>query len=150
METIVLKPIIRDRAQIEKVPAAAFYPGHLVELTTADKVQKHSTQNGVVTPPMFAIEDNIQGKTIDDAYATTGRAQVWIPQRGEEVYAVLADGQTVTIGSKLASNGDGTLKTHTANIIAVALEALDLSDSSGGETEDDSLGYDKRIKVRIV
>ena len=148
--TIVLKQVFRDRAQIEKVPAAAFHPGHLLELTTADKVQKHSSQNGVVTPPMFAIEDNLQGKTIDDAYATTGRAQVWIPQRGEEVYAVLADGQNVSVGSTLASNGDGTLKTHTSNIIAVAIEALDLSDSSGGESEDTALGYDKRIKVRIV
>ena len=149
MKTIVVKQVQRDRAQIEKVPAAAFYPGHLLELTTADKVQKHSTQNGVVTPPMFAIEDNIQGNTIDAAYATTGRAQVWIPQRGDEVYAILADGQNVSIGSKLASNGDGTLKIHTANIIAVAIEALDLSDSSGGES-DGTLGYDKRVKVRIV
>lgn len=150
MKTIVVNQVSRDRAQIERVPAAAFHPGHLLELTTADKVQKHSTQNGLVTPPMFAIEDNLQGKTINDAYATTGRAQVWMPQRGDEVYAVLADGQNVSIGSKLASNGDGTLKTHTANIIAVAIEALDLSDSSGAETEDSALGYDKRLKVRIV
>ena len=149
MKTIVVNQVQRDRAQIEKVPAAAFYPGHLLELTTSDTVQKHSSQNGIVTPPMFAIEDNIQGNTIDTAYATTGRAQVWIPQRGDEVYAVLADGQNVSIGSKLASNGDGTLKIHTANIIAVATEALDLSDSSGGESSG-TLGYDKRVKVRIV
>lgn len=149
MKTIVVNQVQRDRAQIEKVPAAAFYPGHLLELTTSDTVQKHSTQNGVVCPPMFAIEDNIQGKTIDDAYATTGRAQVWIPQRGDEVYAILADGQNVSIGSLLASNGDGTLKIHTANIIAVAIEAVDLSDSSGGESSG-TLGYDKRVKVRIV
>ena len=149
-KTIVLKQVARDRAQIEKVPAAAFYPGHLLELTTADKLQKHSTQDGVVTPIMFAIEDNIQGNTIDTVYAVTGRAQAWIPKAGDEVYAVLADGQTATIGSKLTSNGDGTLKVGTSNIVAIATEALDLSDSSGGETEDSTFGYNKRIKIRIV
>lgn len=146
--TIVLKQIQRDRAQMEKVPGAIFYPGHLLEITTADKFQKHSGAAGVVAPKIFAIEDENQGKTIDDAFAVTGKAVGWIPQPGDEVYAVLADGETATIGSKLVSNADGTLKIGTANVVGMALEALDLSTSSGVES-DGTLGYDKRIKIVI-
>jgi len=146
--TIILKQIQRDRAEIEKVPAAAFYPGHLLEITTADKFQKHSGAAGVVAPKMFAVEDDMQGNTIDDAFDTSGRAVGWIPQPGDEVYAVLADGETATIGSKLVSNADGTLKVGTANVVGMSLEAIDLSDSSGAES-DGTLGYDKRIKIVI-
>ena len=146
--TIILKQIQRDRAEMEKVPAAAFYPGHLLEITTADKFQKHSGAAGVVAPKIFAVEDENQGKTINDVFATTGRAVGWIPQPGDEVYAVLADGEDIAIGDKLVSNADGTLKEGTANVVGMSLEALDLSDSSGAES-DATLGYDKRIKIVI-
>jgi len=162
-QTIVLKQVQIGRAQIEKVPAAAFYPGHLLERTSADKVQKHSTSGGTCSLPMFAIEDENQGNGIDDAYGTSDRAVCWMPQRGDQVYAVLADGQNVAIGDYLESNGDGTLKKFAADtadsddaftgydrqVVAQADEALNLSDSSGGESSG-TLGYDKRIKVTIV
>ena len=148
--SIVLRQGQAQRVQLEKIPAAAFYPGHLVELTSADKVQKHSSAAGLTSPPMFAIEDENQGNGIDEAFGTSDRAVCWIPQKGDWVLAILADGQNVSIGSKLTSNGDGTLKVGTANISAIAMEAMDLSDSSGAETEDSALGYDKRLWVMIV
>ncbi len=60
----------------------------------------------------------------------------------------LADGETAVIGSKLCSNADGTLKLGTANIVGMALEALDLSESSGEES-DGIGGFDGRIKIVI-
>jgi hypothetical protein len=113
---------------------------------------------------MFAIEDENQGKGIDDAYAADARVVCWMPQRGDQVQAILADGQTIVIGDYLESNGDGTLKKYSPDtadsddpftgydrqVVAQADEALDLSDSSGGETADTALGYDKRINVTIV
>jgi len=149
-KSIVMRQGQAQRVQIEKAAAAALYPGHMLELTTADKVQKHSTQNGIATPPMFALEDENQGNDITDAFAADDKVVSWIPQKGDWVLAVLADGQTATIGAKLASNGDGTLKVHTSAIVAIAMEALDLSDSSGAETADAELGYDKRLWVMIV
>lgn len=146
--TIILKQIQRDRAQMEKVPAAAFYPGHLLEVTSAGKFQKHSGDAGVVAPKIFAIEDENQGKTIDDVYATTGRAVGWIPQPGDEVYAIVADGENIAIGDKLVSNADGTLKEGTANVVGMALEAYDLSGSSS-EPSDAYLINDVRIKIVI-
>jgi hypothetical protein len=73
----------------------------------------------------------------------------------------------VAIGALLESNGAGLLQAHTPDvesfesaeagsitvlsnqIVGVALEAIDISDSSGGESSG-PLGYDKRIAIRIV
>jgi hypothetical protein len=162
-QTIVLKQVQIGRAQIEKQAVAELYPGHLLERTSADKVQKHSTIGGTCSLPMFAIEDENQGNGIDDAYAADDRVVCWMPQRGDQVQAVLADGQSVAIGDYLESNGDGTLKKFAADtadsddpftgydrqVVAQADEAVNLSDSSGAESSG-TLGYDKRINVTIV
>lgn len=151
---------------VEKVANAAITPGMLIEPMSTDKVRAHATAEGNVVP-MFALEDELQGNGINDAYSADDPVQCWIPQRGEEVYAILADGYNIAIGEFLASNGDGYLREHTAEteswevseagsvtvrplaIVAQALEAVDTSDSSGGESSG-ALGYAKRIRVRIV
>jgi len=162
--TIVLRQGQAQRVELEKIPAAAFYPGHMVELISADKVQKHSTAGGSAFP-MFAIEDENQGNGIDVVFGTSGRAVCWIPQRGDWVLAILNDDSAaVVIGAKLESAGNGNLTLHVADtadsddpitvydkqIVAIAMEALDLSGSSGAETPDATLGYDKRIWVMVV
>lgn len=138
--------------------AVAINPGMLLEVTSAGTIQKHSTAGGNVLP-IFALEDELQGGGIDTAYAVSSKIQCWIPQRGDQVYAVLADGQTAVIGSFLESNGDGYLRVYSADstgtyyhnqIVGQALEALDLSDSSGAESSVSPLGYNKRIKIRII
>lgn len=138
--------------------AVAITPGSLLELASATTIQVHSTSGGNALP-MFALEDELQGKGIDDNIAASNKVQVWIPGRGDQVYAILKDGQNVSAGDFLESNGDGTLKKHSADsagaveypevIVGVALEALDLSASSGAESSG-ALGYNKRIKVRII
>jgi len=152
----------------EYTAAAAIIPGMLLEYTDAGEVQAHATAGGNAIP-MFALEDGLQGKGIDDSYADDDQVQVWIPGRGDQVYAILADGNTVDIGDYLESNGAGYLQLHATDtesfesaeagsisvyplqIVAQALEALDLSASSGESCPSEiPLGYDRRIKVRIV
>jgi hypothetical protein len=146
--------------------AAAITPGQLLELTSSETVQAHSSA-GQNAPKYFALEDELQGNGIDDAYASGDKVQVWSCVPGEEVYAILADGENVAIGDLLESNGAGYLQAHVADtesfesaetgsitvyplqIVGQALEALDLSDSSGGESSG-ALGYNKRIEIRIV
>lgn len=143
--------------------AVAVNPGMLLELTSAGLVQAHSTAGGNVLP-MFALEDELQGNGIGDAYAVSGKIQVWIPTRGDQVQAILADGENASVGDLLESNGDGYLRVHvpvTADsddavtvvpnpIVGVALENVDLSGSSGEETEDALLGFNERIEIRII
>lgn len=148
--TVTLKNYLHIRE--EYVAAAAITPGHLVELASTGKVQVHSSA-GENTLPMFAVEDELQGNGIADAYSADDQVQVWIPTRGDQVYGLLANGQNVAIGAFLESAGDGTLQEHTPDgssvtiysnqIVGVALEAVDMSDSSGADPSG-------RIKVRII
>lgn len=123
----------------EALAVAAITPGHLVELTSADKIQKHSGA-GLAAERAFAVEDDLQGNDIDDDYSAGAIAQYNIYRPGDEVYALLANGESVAIGDKLESNGDGTLRkvdTDTSaatievgSIVGVAKAALDMSGSS--------------------
>jgi len=153
--TIKLKKYLDIIEEYDAV--AAITPGMLLEFTSAGKVQKHASAGQNVVP-MVALEDELQGNDIGDAYSADDKVQVWVPVRGEHVYMILADGEDVSIGDPLESNGAGLLQKHVADsattiypnqIVGQALEAIDISDSSGGESSGD-LGYDKRIKVRIV
>lgn len=142
----------------EYIASATIIPGELLELDSDGKVKPHATAGGNVGPIMFALEDELQGEGIDDTYATNDPVQVWIPKPGDEVYAILADGQNAAKGNFLESAGSGALAVHSSDIsdapnitnqiVAVALEAVNRS----GSTEDSSspLGGDYRIKVKIV
>lgn len=144
----------------EFIASAAITPGHLVELypTTAGEIRVHSTAGGNVLP-MFALENELEGQGIDDAYAHEDPVQVWVPGRGDIVNAILADGQHIEIGDFLESAADGTLTKHTADawtshntgtvyaaaIVGVATEHVDVSGSSGLHPVSGL-----RIKVRIL
>ena len=149
--TIVLKKYLD--IQFEAAAAAAITPGMLVEITSSGTVQAHSTAGGNQTP-QFAIEDALQGKTIADAYEALEQVRVRIAQRGDEIYALLKNGETAVIGSLLESDGAGSLAVHVADgsaasnltnqIVGYALEALDLSDSSAIDLN----MY--RIQIRVI
>lgn len=132
---------------IEALAAAALSPGHLLERTSADKLQKNSAA-GLQCQRIVAVEDELQGNDIDTAYASGAlvRAESFLP--GDRAYVYLKAGENVAIGAKLSSAGDGTLKAATAytaatftagtpdvytaavmptEVIAIAREALDLS-----------------------
>jgi hypothetical protein len=139
----------------EWIANAAITPGHLVEVINSSgspKVRVHATAGGNAIP-MFALEDELQGNGIDTAYAATAPVQVWVAGRGDEVYALLANGQTVVVGDFLESAGDGTLQKHATDsagvgtlslqIVAIALENVDMSDSSGADPSG-------RIRVKVV
>jgi hypothetical protein len=142
----------------EYVASAAIIPGMLVELMSTGEIRAHATAGGSAMA-MFALEDELQGKSIDDAYAHEDPVQVWIPGPGDQVNALLDDGETVTIGAFLESAGNGFLQKYVADvtdsaesdnlidhqIIAVALEAVDLESSS-----DTWPISGRRILVRIV
>jgi len=109
--------------------AVALTPGMLLEVINGGYVAKHGTSEGSVTPPMFALEDELQGRGIDDNYAVSSKIQVWIPGRGDRVYALMKNGVSVVAGDLLASGGDGTLikyvdvSTQPNRVVAIAMEA---------------------------
>jgi len=161
-KTIYLRQGQAQRVQIERRAVAALYPGHLLELTSANKVQKHSVAGGSIQIPMFALEDEDQGHDIDDAFAADDLVICIIPQRGDFIQAVLDDGENVAIGDKLESAGGGLLQKHVADsadsddsftgivnqVVGIAMEAMDLSGSSE-ENSEAPFAADKRIWIMI-
>ena len=121
----------------ELVAAATITPGMLCEETSAEKVQAHSTEGGRAEL-MFAYEDQLQGKTVDDDYSADDQVFLMLPVVGSEVCALLAVGENVSIGDELISAGDGTLiaigsaasATTVQQVIARAVEAQDNSAGS--------------------
>ncbi len=116
----------------EMTSVGVITPGMLVEIDSAGEVQAHSSGGGDVIP-MYALEDELQGKSIDDDFAADDKVQVWIPYRGDIIYALVADGEDIAIGDYLTSNGDGTLKEDTGSdtLVAQAIEAVTPSGADG-------------------
>ena len=130
----------------EALADAGITPGHLIE-RTATGVKVHATAGGVA-PALFAVENALEGKQTDHAYVADERVQFEHYGPGDEISAILAQGETVTIGSMLESAGDGTLQVSAetaseipGSVVAQALEALDLSTSSLSATA---------LKVEII
>lgn len=131
---------------------SAITPGHLVELLATGKVAPHGPAD-VNAFPMFAVEDELQGKGIDNAYAAGDQVQCWIPGRGDVVNAILKDGENVGVGDFLTSAGDGTLKqtdfasSATEPGLAVIGQVVKACDMSGSSSLDPVGG---RVQVRII
>lgn len=130
----------------EAEAAAAITPGHLVELDSAGKVQVQSTA-GAAAQRAFALENDLIGGAVGDAYATGGTVKYGIFEPGAEVYAFLDGGENVAIGATLVPAGDGSLIAETSfeagAVCAIAKEAVDNSSESAG-------GAQARITVEVV
>lgn len=129
----------------EGVTDEAVTPGHLLEFGGSNDLQKHSTAGGNAAA-MFAMENDLVGDGISDAYAAGETVQYGIFQPGAIVYALLSSGENVAKGADLESNGDGTLQAHSVSadsqpVNAVICRAAEAVNASGGDT---------RIKVEIV
>jgi len=120
--------------------AAAITPGMLLVMDADGKVVPHNSAAGPAEKA-FALEDALQGRTIATDYAADELVAVVMASPGDVVYALLSGGEKVNPSSFLNSNGDGTLQAGITNAIAVALEAVDASDSNN---------VNERIRVRIL
>lgn len=137
--TITLK--VGDDGMIRKegVAASAVTPGMLVKRTSAG-VAAQSAAGGYV-PKAFALENDLVGDDIDDAYDADDTVQIGIFGAGCEVYAFLAYGENVVIGDALSAAAGGALQKQagTEPTIAFALEAVN----------NNAAGLD-RIKVEVA
>jgi hypothetical protein len=143
--------IMGDGVRKEAAANGTIYPGYLIYKSSSTQFSAHGTAGGNAQK-MFAVEDDLQGNEIDTAYASASRMLGCIFRAGDEVQALLAEGENVSIGDYLESSGDGYLRKHDATnlyesagaptnaeilytngLVGIALEDLDLSQSSGIE-----------------
>lgn len=116
-----------------KAGEAGIYPGMQVKLDANGEVIKHSTSGGALgDEKMFAMEDQIQGKTVDQVYANDSIVTVILPRVGCEINVLLEDGETVAPATKIMAGGTGQVKANAAGtqIIGMSTGTLDLSGSS--------------------
>lgn len=120
----------------EFVAGGAISPGHLLEMEADGDVIVHATASGKA-PKLFAREDALQGRTIDDAYASGERVSCFYAKSGQRVLGILKQGEEVVKGDALVSGGDGTLikvaDASAGNTIAFAAEDLDNNPGDGPE-----------------
>lgn len=130
----------------EGVTDEAVTPGALLEYGGSNDVQNHSTAGGNAAK-MFALENDLVGDGIDDAYAAGETVQIGVFRAGAKVYAWLEAGENVAVGAKLESAGNGSLQAHTAvstnvPVDAIVAEAREAVNNGGGSSV--------RIEVEVL
>jgi hypothetical protein len=150
----------------------SIYPGMLVQLNSDNTVQPHSSVNKFAYP-MFALEDAMQGNGIDTVYVAGNQVQLWIPTRGDIVYALVLDNEVINVGDLVGSGGNGRLRRvvptdqswesiegggvgfiagtdiSTLSVIGVALDAVNLTLNAGTESSAGGPEY-PRVRIRIL
>jgi len=112
---------------------ALIYPGMLCRVDSDGNVCKANTEGGKVEV-LVAIEDSLQGKTVDDAYTLGNPVRLVRFRPGEEFHVRQHGHTSITEGEQLVSKGDGTARSASDSgsygdtAFAVALETQDLSD----------------------
>lgn len=137
-----LKPTTIDlggpSVQREGIAGGAITPGMLVR-DIGGTISVHNAAGGV-GPAAFAVENDMIGKGIEDAYALGDQVIYRVFGEGAGVLARLASGQNVAAGVYLQSNGAGFLTAIATadNAVAQAQEAVNATSGAA------------LIRVRIV
>jgi len=147
-----------DNAIREELAAGGVIsPGQLLEINSSDAVIRHNSA-GQNQYQLIALQDFPQGKDIDDDYASGEQVQAIWARRGMIINMLLKEGETVVIGGFVESDGAGDVQAYTADIdasadtttiysnqiVGVARQAVDLSDSSGADPAT------RRILIQII
>ncbi len=120
---------------------AGIYPGMLLKMASDGDVEIHDDENGRAEG-LFAEEDALQGRTVSLVYTVDEVVSLILPGLGCEIRALIQDEQDISIGDKLVSAGDGTLKALgtldseaiDVFVIGVAMEDCDLTGSDTPST----------------
>jgi hypothetical protein len=135
--TIVLKGDLRLRHE-EFRAGGTIRPGHNLIINSSNAVVVNNVAAGAGSTAFsnfFAKEDALQGKTVDDAYASSDLVPVHMAHAGDKIQGrVAAAAVAIVVGDRLVSNGDGCVKKAadavTGRTIGIAAEAVD--NSAGG------------------
>ena len=128
---------------INEYPAgAAITPGSLLSVNSDGEVVVNATAGGP-TAGMFALEDELQGKTTRQAYAAGDPVQCWNVQPGEEVLALVDSGFDPDVGAILEPSTGGQLRAYDSGIGP-------LFQVIAPKIEDDAETPNHRVAVRRV
>lgn len=94
---------------------AGIAPGMLLERTSDDEFQMHATAAGSISSLLIARENELEGEGVSDSYEDAEQVLAVVPKTGDKIGILVAAGETVVIGDKLESAGDGTWQAATTH-----------------------------------
>jgi hypothetical protein len=125
--TVIVKgdPIYKEA----KAASGGILPGHLITFDSAGDVIQNATDADADAARMFAIENRDIGEGLTDTYADNDQVHYIVPRAGDEILALIAASENITIGESLSSAGGGELKsfTGTGTVIGFALAATNVT-----------------------
>jgi len=152
-KTILVKSngvgIIKDR-----INAAIVTPGDLLDLDSDGYYVPHAGAN-LVASAIFALEEDLVGESIDTNYASGDTTRGYYAQPGDEIFAWLKNGESVTPADYLVSGGAGNLAKYAVQAVDEGGSAtFNISDhmvvAKPLETLNNTTGSDARILVEVV
>ncbi len=128
-KTVVLKG---DFIRKEGKASSAITPGDLIEFGGSADLQPHSTVGGEARKA-FALENDLIGQGLTDAYDAGDTVQYGVFVPGAEVYVRLNTGKTCTKGQPLESAGNGRLQVESTPVPGSTVGwALETQSTAGG------------------
>lgn len=125
----------------ERPAEGTILPGHLLTLTsTSGFVPNVTAAEADRVPMIFALEDELQGKTIRDEYSTNDRVTAWYVQPGEEVLAIIDGAATPAVGDLLETGAGGVLQAVSTGAPIAQVVGDHFDDGSGN----------RRVAVRPI
>lgn len=118
-----------DSRHEEYIAAVPLLPGELLVRNSSNQVSPHATAGGVAER-FIALEDALQGRTIDHAYAAGDLVAVGVMNPGDKVQARLDAGENVIIGDQLSSAGNGKFQKVTGSDKALAISEAAIDNTS--------------------
>jgi hypothetical protein len=125
-----------EQNRMERDAGGTITPGDLVALASDNEVDRQNSADAAAAL-LFALENDIGGDDLDHDYAAGEVVQIHRAKSGDIIFAWLADGMDVDIGDFLSAAAGGSLgELNTAgdNPLAMALEAVDTSDSAAARS----------------
>ena len=104
--------------------ASTIKPGYICKLNSSLKLTLHGSEPGII---MVAVEDSLQGKTINDDYASGDVVKVVVPSPGDII--AMRCSSAVAAGDPVVPDGSAVVK----KFYAVATTSTDY-ETSGSQT----------------
>jgi len=103
--------IIKDWAsvRVEQPAAEAITPGQFMSRDANGEFIANATA-GAAGPLIVALEDENQGNTIEDDYASGDRVDAWVPRSGAQVLAKVLSGFSPAVGDRVQLSASGNLE----------------------------------------
>lgn len=135
--------LVSNAINKEGIAAATLTPGYCVKYDSNAELALQDDE-GSADAVRLVLPNSLEGQGMSDAYAIDDTVQFKTFAPGDEVLLRIKDGENIAKGDQLTHDGAGKFREVVADssgtkiedaVKAIALEACDMSSSSGGDAD---------------